>query len=98
MAARPAASASVIRPLECSEPMTLVSVGWVTSVTWAAPSARAQNLQAGGGVRRHRFDQRAGQRGDVHGPTSLAGPADGSMTVRRTAGFRTRAARARLGA
>ena len=39
MAARPAASASVIRPLECSEPMTLVSVGWTASVTWAAPSA-----------------------------------------------------------
>ena len=36
------------------------------------PVGRAQNLQAGGGVRRHWFDQRAGQRGDVDGPTSLA--------------------------
>jgi hypothetical protein len=39
MAARPAASASVIRPLECSEPMTLVSVSGVSSETSAAPSA-----------------------------------------------------------
>jgi hypothetical protein len=39
MAARPATSASVIRPLECSEPMTLVSAGWVSSATSAAPPA-----------------------------------------------------------
>ena len=39
MAARPAASASVISPLECSESMTLVSPGGVSSDTSAVPSA-----------------------------------------------------------
>ena len=39
IAARPAASASVIRPLECSEPMTFVSLSGVRSATSAEPSA-----------------------------------------------------------
>ena len=39
MAASPAASASAISPLECSDSMTLVSPGGVSSATSAAPSA-----------------------------------------------------------
>ncbi len=59
MAASPAASASAISPLECSDSMTLVSPAGVSSDDLRGAVRRPQHLQAGGAVRRYRFQQGA---------------------------------------